>query len=108
MEVHMDCPTKLKVQRYIKNKSTKIPKYKCTEKNIKSTKIQKIPGCQLWVQKSKGEQNIKRAKNSRKGTGAGYFTQKMYGDLQEKSNKKQGASVISLCELFIVVPLFLA
>ena len=75
-------------------------------KNIKSTKIQKIPGCQLWVQKSKGEQNIKRAKNSRKGTGAGYFTQnfqKMYRDFTKNQTKKQGVSVISLCELVIVI-----
>ena len=82
----MDCPTKLK--------STKVQKYRSTnvqKKNIKSTKIQKIPGCQLWVQKSKGEQNIKRAKNSRKGTGAGYFTQnfqKMYRDFTKQTNKK--------------------
>ena len=56
-------------------------------KNIKSTKMQKTLGCQLLVQKSKREQNIRRAKNSRKGTGAGYFTQnfqKMYRDFTKK------------------------
>ena len=71
-------------------------------KNIKSTKIQKKTGCQLWVQKSKGEQNIKRAKNSNKETGAGHFTQnfqEINSDFTKKSNKKQGASVISLCIL---------
>ena len=60
--------------------------------------------CQLWVQKSKGEKNIKGAKNSRKGTGAGYFTQnfqKCILILQKNQIKKQGASVISLCELVL-------
>ena len=46
----------------IKNKSTKIPKYKFTEKNINSTKIQKIPRCQLWVQKKQRRAKHKKSK----------------------------------------------
>ena len=55
----------------------------------------------MGTKKQRREKHKKR-KNSRKGTGAGYFTQnfqKMYRDFTKKSNKKQVASVISLCEL---------
>ena len=56
------------IKKYKSTLRTKVQKYRSTnvqKKNIKSTKIQKIPGCQLWVQKSKGEQNIKRANTAK-------------------------------------------
>ena len=59
----------VKIKKYKSTLRTKVQKYRSTnvqKKNIKRTKIPKIPGCQLWVQKSKGEQNIKRANTAKK------------------------------------------
>ena len=76
-------------------------------KNIKNIKSKKYKNTKnTWVPamsaKMKKRAKHKKAKNSRKGTSTRYFTQSfqmMYRDSTKNQIKKQGASVISLCEL---------